>query len=256
MGRRPASPQAVAGFRIEPEVSEPRAKPTRPAAIVAPRARRRSPAPVIGVPGGPAGTGEAGIGAVVAEAAGELDHGGLPEEDRPRPAEPLDHRGVEVEDLRAERFCPPGCGNPLRGEEVLGPVGDAVEGADVAAGQDLLLRAMRLREGQVARDRDHGREAGTQRVESIEVGLGQLHGADLPPMEQGALFADRCEEHVVLQHRAFTGGGPAVGGRARFEHANRLRGEFPGARPAAFLRRAGSDWILPLRTTSTSSGAR
>ena len=35
MGRKPDSPQFVAGVRIEPEVSEPMAKPTRPAAVAA-----------------------------------------------------------------------------------------------------------------------------------------------------------------------------------------------------------------------------
>ncbi len=36
MGRSPDSPQNVAGVRIEPLVSEPMAKGTRPAAVAAP----------------------------------------------------------------------------------------------------------------------------------------------------------------------------------------------------------------------------
>ncbi len=161
---------------------------------------RGASAPVIGVPGRAAGSGEARIGVVVPEAAGQLDHGQLGHEHRPRLGQPLDHRPIVVEDLLPEGLGAPGGRDALRRQQVLEAVRDAVEGPAVLARDQLLVGAVGLREGHIAGHGDHGAELRPEGFQALQVRLGQLDRVHLARSEQKAQVAHGGEQHVVADH--------------------------------------------------------
>ena len=165
-----------------------------------PRSARRPAAPVVGVPGRAPRTGEARVGIVVPHASRELDHRELAQEHRPRLVEALDDRGVVVEDLLPVGLRAPGGGNALRGQEILGPVRDAVEGTAVLAREQLLVRAVGLGESELARHRHHGAQARADRLQPPQVAFGQLHRGEPARPERGPEVAHRREEDVLGDH--------------------------------------------------------
>ena len=144
---------------IEPDVSEPMANGTSPAATAAPGPDDEPPDQYLTVPRRPARPGEGGVGVVVAEAAGQLDHRQLGDQHRPRLAQLAHDGGVVVEDLLAVRLRAPGGRDAARGEQVLGAVGDAVQRAARLARGNLLVGEVGLLEGQLARDGDDGAQS-------------------------------------------------------------------------------------------------
>ena len=104
------TPQKAAGVTIEPEVSEPMAKGTRPAATAAADPLEEPPDQRVRSHGIQPGPGERGGGEAVAAAARQFHHGELAgQHARPR-RKFLDRRGVVVEDLAGVGLGAPGGG--------------------------------------------------------------------------------------------------------------------------------------------------
>ena len=101
-----------------------------------------------------------------------------------------------------------GRGAPCRrrargGQEILGAIGNAVEGSAVAPGRDLALRAPRLAERPLARDGDHRVVFRAEALEPIEAQLGQRHGRELARAHEGSKLAHGLEEKIGA-HGCFT----------------------------------------------------
>ena len=130
---------------IEPRVSVPMAKPTRPGGRRRPGPGRRSARALFRVPRVPRLPAEPAV-PLRERAHRELgdEHGaGLPQ--------PLDDGGVVVDDLLLKRRRAEGRRDALGGEQVLGAPGNAVQRTAVPARLDLAVGRRRLLERQVLR---------------------------------------------------------------------------------------------------------
>jgi hypothetical protein len=137
----------------------------------------------------------------IAHAAGELDHGQLGAQHRPRRLELPDHRGVEVEALLPIRRGAPRGGRGRRGEKILGAVGNAVERPAPAAGGDLALGTPGLSQRVLTHHRDHRVVPGPDPLQPVEIELRQLDGRDLTRPHQLTQLPHRSEQHVGLHDR-------------------------------------------------------
>ncbi len=117
---------------MEPEVSEPIAKGTRPAATAAPEPLEEPPDQRVRSHGFRPGPVKRGGGETVAAAAGEFHHGEFAGEHGARAGELVDDRGVVIEDLAGVGLGAPGGGLSGEGEQILDAVGDALQGAAIA----------------------------------------------------------------------------------------------------------------------------
>ena len=189
VGRSPVTPQKAAGERIEPQVSEPIANGTRPAATAAPGAAGRAAAPAAAFHGVMPGSGERRVRLAVAHAAGQLDHRELGDEHRAGLAQAADHGRVVVEDLllaAAPRPTSWACRRASRA----GPWRrTGCRGAGPRQWPAAISASARARLGQraIADERDDGVVARAQPLQPIEEHLGQRD-------RRHAALADRVGE--------------------------------------------------------------
>ena len=148
VGRSPVTPQRDEGPRIDPLVSVPIAKPTRPAAVAEPGPADDPPDPCEGSHGlfvcPPNHRSPCAISPVVSFATSTA----------PGVAQHLDDARVLVDDLILERARAPRRLVALDGDDVLRPPRDAVQRPFVFAGGDLGIGLLRLCQAEVVEDGD------------------------------------------------------------------------------------------------------
>src|SRR5581483_426807 len=144
-----------------------------------------------------------------------------------------------------DRGAPRGGDVARRGEQILGPVRDAVQRAAVVAVRELALGPARLREGALTRDGHHRVVTRAEPFEPLEERLGQRHRRDLPLAHQRGEPPHRREDEPLVAH-----------GFARYA-ANGWPGSLAlSSRTARRARAACTSPSTAVRTASSSSGAR
>ena len=161
VGRRPVTPQRIAGATMLPPVSLPIEKPTSAAAVAAPGPGAGSRRAFLEQPR-------------VHRLAAEPDvverqraEAQLRDEHRAGLGEPAHDRGVRGRHAVAERLGAVGRGDAGRVEQVLHAVRDAVQRTAVLPGRDLGVGLLRLRQREVRRQRDDAAQLRIERVDAL-----------------------------------------------------------------------------------------
>jgi hypothetical protein len=177
------TPQCAAGHKIEPQVSLPSANAAWPDATMAPERRAC----------------HGGRREAVAEAAGELDHGRFAEQHGAGFGQSLDDGRVFGQLLFRQRRRAPRRRIPADREQIFGGVRDAVQRAAPIAGGDLVGRAVRLMEREVARDRDPRVLLVVERLGAIEVRGREVDGRQRFRAQLLGQLVHAGEEHIEAE---------------------------------------------------------
>ena len=172
----PTMPQAAAGMRMEPPVSDPSAPNIMPAATATPDPAARAAAGPRRVPRVEAGS---ELGDRAGRVQGHLVAVQLGDDDRAGPLELADEGGVPFGDMavvnvRAHRGRDAG-----HVGEVLDADGHAMQRPAVAAADDFAFGLPRGRQRLIAEDRGRGVERRAQPLGARQAGAGHLNRADL-----------------------------------------------------------------------------
>ena len=111
-------------------------------------------------------------------AAGELAHAEFSQKDGARVPQPLDDGGIVVGHLVGKNVAAPGRADVPGRQEILDGEGNPMQRTPVGSRGDLLLGRPRLTQGQFARHRDEAVDLRIERLDSIQIGPGQLHGRE------------------------------------------------------------------------------
>ena len=152
--------------------------------------------PARGIPGVEAGAGERGRGEAVAAGAGELDHAELGAEQRAGARELMDHRRVFLEDLVAEGRCAPRGREAGGAEQILGAVGNALQGTAEALALEFGVDERGFVERETAQQQRQGVVARRELRDAVAEGGGQLAGGEFTLPQAGVEAHGGVEENI------------------------------------------------------------
>ena len=178
MGRKPETPLRVAGETIEPMVSVPMEKPTKPAAVAAP-----GPADEPLLPS-PVSQGFLVVPPCQTSPLASAPRVSLAMSTAPASYQAFHHRRIKIDDLVLVGHGAPAGGMPARGQQVLGAPGHAMQRTAIDAAADFGISAARLCVRQVFGQASDALQHGIVALEPLEVHFGQLERADLARAQQ------------------------------------------------------------------------
>ena len=135
----------------------------------------RAASPALGVPRILRRTRERGVTARIAQAAGQLDHGCLPNQNRTSLGQPLDDGRIVVEHLLGKWPGSPGCWVTSHSEQILGRIRYAVQRASVVPARDLPLGSARLFQREIACQSGVGVEGGSKALAALQITFGKFY---------------------------------------------------------------------------------
>ncbi len=177
---------------MEPPVSLPMAKPTRPAAVAAPGPALEPEDAFFEQPG------IHGLAAEPDVVEREGTHAELRDEHGAGGVETLDDGGIGLRNAVAEGLRSVGGGDVGGVEQILCTPGNAVKRATIAAGGDLAVGLPGLRERLIFGERDDAVQRRVEALEAIEIDAGEPLRCELARVNPAAELRDAGEGDVVI----------------------------------------------------------